>query len=212
MIIGIDIDGIILDFERTMRTFAELYDLLILKKNGVKYPNEFDYLKRYDWTESERKNFIDQYLVYATLTSTPLLPLAKELLELLTVEGFQFYFITARGLFKKETKEAVIQVFQNNDLPINAIHWGVKDKVSKCVELGVDFMIEDNPTTCQLLHQQGIKTLYWRDKDSQMIPEDEYLREVSNVGEICRILFRLGGLKNSKEVYEKILKRKSQMK
>ena len=48
MKVGIDIDGIILDFERTMRTYAELYDLLILRKNGVVNPNEFDYLKRYD--------------------------------------------------------------------------------------------------------------------------------------------------------------------
>ena len=63
MKIGLDIDGIILDFERTMRTYAELYDLLILGKNGVKYLNEFYYLKRYDWTDEEKKNFIDKFLV-----------------------------------------------------------------------------------------------------------------------------------------------------
>ena len=48
MKIGLDIDGVILDFERTMRCYAEIYDLLILKKNGVRKENEFDYLKRYD--------------------------------------------------------------------------------------------------------------------------------------------------------------------
>ena len=42
MKIGLDIDGIILDFERTMRVYAELYDLLILRKNGVKNSNEID--------------------------------------------------------------------------------------------------------------------------------------------------------------------------
>ena len=41
MKIGIDIDGIILDFERTMRTLAELYDLLILNKKGIVNKNEF---------------------------------------------------------------------------------------------------------------------------------------------------------------------------
>ena len=159
MIIGIDIDGIILDFERTMRSYAELYDLLILRKEGVKYPNEFDYLKRYEWTESERQNFINQYLVYATLNSTPLIPLVKEMLELFVAEGYQFYFITARGLLIKDTKNAVIQVFKKNDLPINNIQWGVKDKVSKCKELGIDFMIEDNPNTCKLLHDNKIKNM-----------------------------------------------------
>ncbi len=212
MKIGIDIDGVILDFERTMRTYAELYDLLILRKKGVKYPNEFDYLKRYDWTESERKNFIDQYLVYATLNSTPLIPLAKEMLELFTVEEYQFYFITARGLLKKETKDAIIQVFKKNNLPINNIHWGTKDKVSKCRELGIYFMIEDNPNTCKLLHDNKIKTLYFRDKDNQIIPEDEFLIEVSNVGEICRKIFNFRGLKNLPEMYEKILKRKKSKK
>ena len=105
MKIGLDIDGVILDFERTMRTYAELYDLLILKKDGVKDSSQFDYLKRYDWTQEEKKNFIDNYLVYATINRTPLIPLAKEMLELFQLEGYGFIFITSRGALKKETKE-----------------------------------------------------------------------------------------------------------
>ena len=34
MKIGLDIDGVLLDFERTMRSYAELYDLLILRKTS----------------------------------------------------------------------------------------------------------------------------------------------------------------------------------
>lgn len=208
MKIGLDIDGIILDFERTMRVYAELYDLLILRKNGVKNSNEFDYLKRYDWTDEEKKNFIDRYLVYATINSTPLIPLVKEMLELFQLEGYEFLFITARGLLKKETKEAVIQVFQKNNIPIDNIYWGVKDKVSKCDELGIDIMIEDNPSTCKLLRDNKIKTLYFRDKDNEKIQNGEFLTEVSNVGEICRYIFTSNGFKNSIEKYEKILIRR----
>ncbi len=206
MKIGLDIDGIILDFERTMRTYAELYDLLILRKNGVNNPDQFDYLKRYDWTDEERKNFVNNYLIYATINSTPLIPLVKEMLELFKVEGYQFEFITARGLIKKETKDAVIQVFKKNNLPTDNIHWGVKDKVSKCKELGIDLMVEDNPNTCKLLKNQKIRTIYFRYKDNEKIEENEFLIEVSNVGEICRYIFNLNGLKNSKETYKKILK------
>ena len=206
MKIGLDIDGIILDFERTMRTYAELYDLLILRKNGIKYPSQFDYLKRYDWTDKEKQDFINDYLVYATINSTPLIPLVKEMLEIFTIEGYKFEFITARGLLKKETKEAVIQVFKKNNLPSKNIHWGVKDKVSKCNELGIDLMIEDNPNICKALRAQKIKTIYFRDKDNEKLQEDEYLTEVSNVGEICRYLFNLVGFKNSQEIYEKLLK------
>lgn len=208
MKIGLDIDGIILDFERTMRTYAELYDLLILRKNGVKNSRQFDYLKRYDWTDEEKKNFIDRYLVYATINSTPLIPLVKEMLELFQLEGYEFLFITARGLLKKETKEAVIQVFQKNNIPIDNIYWGVKDKVSKCDELGIDIMIEDNPSTCKLLRDNKIKTLYFRDKDNEKVQNDEFLTEVSNVGEICRYIFTSNGFKNSIEKYEKILIRR----
>lgn len=208
MKIGLDIDGIILDFERTMRTYAELYDLLILRKNGVENSRQFDYLKRYDWTDEEKKNFIDRYLVYATINSTPLIPLVKEMLELFQLEGYEFLFITARGLLKKETKEAVIQVFQKNNIPIDNIYWGVKDKVSKCDELGIDIMIEDNPSTCKLLRDNKIKTLYFRDKDNERIQNGEFLTEVSNIGEICRYIFTSNGFKNSIEKYEKILIRR----
>ena len=197
-----------MDFERTMRTYAELYDLLILRKNGVKNSRQFDYLKRYDWTDEEKKNFIDRYLVYATINSTPLVPLVKEMLELFQLEGYEFLFITARGLLKKETKEAVIQVFQKNNIPIDNIYWGVKDKVSKCDELGIDIMIEDNPSTCKLLRDNKIKTLYFRDKDNERIQNGEFLTEVSNVGEICRYIFTSNGFKNSIEKYEKILIRR----
>lgn len=205
MKIGIDIDGVILDFERTMRTYAELYDLLILRKNGVKDETQFDYLKRYDWTEEERQKFIDDYLVYATINSTPIVPLAKEMLELLKAEGHQIFFITARGLLKKETKMAVLQVFQRENIPTDNIYWGVKDKVSKCKELGIDVMIEDNPITCKLLSDNAISTLYFRDKNNEVLEENEYLKEVSNVGEICRYIMQFYGFQNSLSTYERIL-------
>lgn len=205
MKIGIDIDGIILDFERTMRAYAELYDLLILEKKGVINQEEFDYLKRYDWTDEERRNFIDNHLVYATINSTPLIPLVKEMLDFFTVEGYEFEFITARGMLKEETKEAVIQVFKKNGLPVESICWGVKDKVQKCLELGITLMLEDNPNTCKLLKKAKIKTIYFRDKDNEKLKEDEYLKEVSNVGEICRYMIDMNGPMNNKETYEKIL-------
>lgn len=207
MKIGIDIDGIILDFERTMRSYAELYDLLILRKSGVKDSSQFDYLKRYDWTAEEKKNFINNYLIYATINSTPLIPLVKEMMDLFQLEGYEYLFITARGLIKKETKDAVIQVFKRNNIPTDNIYWGVEDKLSKCRELGIDIMIEDNPSTCKLLIENKIRTLYFRDKDNEIIENNEFLTEVSNVGEICRQIFTLNGLKNSTDTYEKILLR-----
>ena len=207
MKIGIDIDGIILDFERTMRTLAELYDLFILNKMGIVNKNEFSYLDRYDWTKEEKDEFVKEYLVYATVNLTPLIPLAKELLEFLNLEGYEYYFITARGTIVKETKNAIIDVFNRNSISINNICFGIKDKVDACKKIGIDIMVDDNPNICKKLQKNRIKTLYFRDKDNDILTGNEYLKEVSNVGEIIRFIAEENGLKNKKEVYQKLLKK-----
>lgn len=207
MKIGLDIDGVILDFERTMRCYAEVYDLLVLKKNGVQKENEFDYLKRYDWTPEERKNFINDYLVYVTLNKTALMPLVKEMLEFFEIEGYDYCFITARGLIKEETKLAIIEVFKRYGIPTDKIYFAVRDKVSKCRKLGIDLMIEDNPYTCRELVNNKVKTLYYRDKDNLVLENSDYLKEVSNVGDILRYIVNLKGYNSSVDIYKKILKK-----
>ena len=158
-----------------------------------------------NWTDEEKQRFVDKYLTYATINSTPLIPLVKEMLDLFKLEGYDFFFITARGLLKKETKEAVIQVFQKNNISTDNIYWEIKDKVLKCKELGIDLMIEDNPSICKSLINNEIKTMYFRDKDNEKLQISAFLTEVSNVGEICRYIFSEYGLKNSSETYEKVL-------
>ena len=44
MKIGIDIDGVILDYERVLKTYGDLYDFIELKKYGIVNRNE-QYLK-----------------------------------------------------------------------------------------------------------------------------------------------------------------------
>ncbi len=207
MKIGLDIDGVILDFERTMRCYAEVYDLLVLRKNGVRKENEFDYLKRYDWTPEERKNFINDYLVYVTLNKTALMPLVKEMLEFFEIEGYDYCFITARGLIKEETKLAVIELFKRYGIPTDKIYFAVRDKVFECRKLEIDLMIEDNPYTCRELVNNKIKTLYYRDKDIEKLENSAYLKEVSNVGDILRYIVNLNGYNNSVDIYRKILKK-----
>ena len=68
-------------------------------------------------------------------------------------------------------------------------------------------MIEDKPSTCKLLRNENIKTLYFRDKENEKLDEDSYLIEVSNIGEICRCIFKINGLRNSSSTYNRILKK-----
>ena len=51
MKIGIDIDGVILDYERMLKTYGDLYDFIELKKNGIINRNEHYLRNRYNWTE-----------------------------------------------------------------------------------------------------------------------------------------------------------------
>ena len=40
MKIGMDIDGVILDYARVLRTYGDLYDFIELKKDGLIHRNE----------------------------------------------------------------------------------------------------------------------------------------------------------------------------
>ena len=48
MKIGIDVDGVIFDFEKELKTRAELYDLLQLHGNGVVDNSKFNLRKDVD--------------------------------------------------------------------------------------------------------------------------------------------------------------------
>lgn len=193
MRIGIDIDGVILDFERQMNVYAELYDLLVLEKNGVINKNKFSYLDKYDWTLEERQRFTDEYLIKGTL-NCGLMPGVKESLEILSKEN-DIYAITARGLINKETKRYVSKRLIGLDIKFDNIHFEVKDKLEKCKNLNIELMIEDNPEICEVLSKNGIKCLYLRDKNSPKLVENEYLIEVNNWGEILRYIINNKNIK-----------------
>ena len=42
MKIGLDIDGVILDYERVLKTYGDLYDFIELKKDGIIKTNSFN--------------------------------------------------------------------------------------------------------------------------------------------------------------------------
>ena len=54
MKIGIDIDGVILDYERVLKTYGDLYDFIELKKDGIINRNEHYLRNRYDVNDNIR--------------------------------------------------------------------------------------------------------------------------------------------------------------
>ena len=82
MKIGIDVDGVILDYERVLKTYGDLYDFIELKKNGIINRNEHYLRNRYEWTEKERMNFVNKYFLKLS-KQKPLIPGAKDVINML---------------------------------------------------------------------------------------------------------------------------------
>lgn len=187
MKIGIDIDGVILDYERVLKTYGDLYDFIELKKDGIINRNEHYLRNRYDWTEEERMNFVNRYFLKLS-KQTSLIPGAKDVIDMLQKEGNEFIVISARGGMIEEMKDVAIEKFKEEEISFNKYYWKQDDKLEIAQKENIDFMIDDSYDVCKKLSANGIKTIYFRDKEMKKLEQNEYLKEVSNWGEIYRFI------------------------
>lgn len=187
MKIGIDIDGVILDYERMLKTYGELYDYIELKKNGMINRNEHYLRNRYDWTEEEREKFVNKYFLKLS-KQTALIPGAKDVIDMLQKEGNEFIIISARGGMIEEMKDVAMEKFKEEGLSFDKYYWKQEDKLETAQKEKIDFMIDDSYDVCKKLATNGVRTIYFRDKEMKKLEQNEYLREVSNWGEIYRFI------------------------
>ena len=187
MKIGIDIDGVILDYERVLKTYGDLYDFIELKKDGIINRNEHYLRNRYDWTDEERMNFINKYFLKLS-EKTPLIPGAKDVIDMLQKEGNELIIISARGGMIEEMKDVAIEIFEEEGIAFNKYYWKQDDKLEVAQNENIDVMIDDSYDVCRKLSSNGIKTIYFRDKEMKVLEQNENLKEVSNWGEIYRYI------------------------
>ena len=187
MKIGIDIDGVILDYERVLRTYGDLYDFIELKKDGIVNRNEHYLRNRYNWTEEERMNFINRYFLELS-KQTSLIPGAKDVIHMLQKEGNELIVISARGGTVKEMKDVAMKKLQEEGISFDKYYWKQDDKLETAKNENIDIMIDDSYDVCKKLSENQIKMIYFRDKDMKEIKENEYVKEVSNWGEIYRYI------------------------
>lgn len=187
MKIGIDIDGVILDYERVLKTYGELYSYIELNKRKLINPNEQYLTDRYNWTEEECENFIDKYFVKLS-KKAELIPGAKDVIEMLQKEGNQFIIITARGYEREEMKIAAEEKLKEEGLKFDKYYWRENEKVEIAKKENIDLMIDDTYQICKKMAENKIKTLYFRDKKMKKIENEKYIKEVSNWGEIYRYI------------------------
>ena len=187
MKIGIDIDGVILDYERVLKTYGDLYDFIELKKDGIINRSEHYLRNRYDWTDEERMNFVNKYFLKLS-KQTPLIPGAKVVIDMLQKEGNELIIISARGGMIEEMKDVALEKFKEEDISFNKYYWKQDDKLEVAKNERIDVIIDDSYDVCKKLSLNGIKTIYFRDKDMKVLEQNENLKEVSNWGEIYRYI------------------------
>ena len=190
MKIGRDIDGVILDYERILKTYGDLYDFIELKKDGIVNRNEHYLRNRYNWTEEERMEFVNKYFLELSKI-TPLMPGAKTIISMLKKEGNELIIISARGGMIEEMKDVALEKFEEENLSFDKYYWKQDNKLEVAKRENIDVMIDDSYDVCKKLSANGIRTIYFRDKEMKLLEQNEYLKEVSNWGEIYRYIKKL---------------------
>ena len=154
MNIGIDIDGVLTDLERSTIDFGTK---MCVEENWPININLSEYLetKAFNWTDEQAEKFWNTYLV-KYIAESPARAFAPEMIEKLQQEGHKIYLITARnesgmppeyyGKMQQLTKE---WLEKQNIKYEKLIFAADEEKLSQCLENKVDVMIEDSPTNIQ---------------------------------------------------------------
>lgn len=188
MNIGVDIDGVILDFQDRIRVYAEWYDLEIFKKKGPKKKDEIKVWKRYDWNKEEVDKFVNETFLKVAKESN-IVCFSQKILERLKQEKNRIVIITTRGDFAgSEMINIAKEQLELNNIKYDKIYWNAPNKVEICKREKIDFMIDDYADICEKLSKEKIRTIYFRAKDNRKLPESYYLKEVSNWVEIYRFI------------------------
>ncbi len=161
MNIGVDFDGVILDDERYMRGYADLYSYFEINKPRLRYdvvaPEAC-----FDWTDEEKNIFYEKY--YDTISERCLLvPGAAEFLKMLYNEGHKLYIITMRGGCRKSEEKIVYKTIEDIGIKVEKIYWAESNKLDRCRKLSIDIMIDDSDKNVEKMKGSEINVIYFKD-------------------------------------------------
>lgn len=190
MKIGIDVDGVLLDYEKGMLANAEIFDIEKCRGNGKVYLDKYFVQDKYDWTEEEKKKFINENLGKISKESS-IMAGAKTVLYKLKEMGYELIIISTRGTENNDMINIVTEKFQKENIKFDKYYWKEHNKLEVCKQEGIDIMIDDSPTTCKKMAENKIKAIYFRGIRGYDLEENKYLKEVSNWGEIYRYIMEI---------------------
>jgi len=145
MKIGIDIDDTVSETEAAFILFEKDYDDFIGGK-GIVYP-EKRYWNKYEWTESQIKEFIKKYFLKILEKAYPVFK-SQEIISKLKEEGNEIIFITARSDNEDSTYELTENWLKKFKFPYDKLIIGAKEKGKICKKENIDIFIDDSLHQC----------------------------------------------------------------
>ena len=188
--IGIDLDGVVFDSERTFRVYEEIYSIEELNNKKLINKEGTFFKSRYDWTEEEGKIFVDKYYINCSNESN-IMPGFLPVYERLKKMDVKLIAITARGGLNPKMIDAAKSLLKENNIEFDKIYWNIRDKAKVCLDEKIDIMIDDNYNHILNVSDKKIKTLYFKDSYMKKLEENEYIKEVNGWGDIYRYLYEL---------------------
>lgn len=146
MRIGIDIDGVLTDFEKWQ---LEVGSKFFIKYNkNIVNSSGYDSKDVFEATEEMDSLFWHDYL-YDYARNEPARKFAGEVIDKLKNMGYEIYIITARYLTNrndelgKGMRNIVTKWLEENNINYNKIIFSPEDKLEICKENNINIMIED---------------------------------------------------------------------
>ncbi len=163
MRIGIDIDGVLTNYENFIRVYGTKFNY----EENIEMKNldfsKYDEQETYNWTNEQYEKFWNQYLEWYA-TKYPAREYSSEILKTLKNRGNEIIIITARnneGLPKEkhqEMKVLVKQWLKENDIIYDKLIFSESSKRKICIEEKIDVMVDDSPYVLEEL-KNDIKTV-----------------------------------------------------
>ena len=157
MNIGIDIDGVLTNYEKEQID----YGIKLCVDEG--WPINIDLSKYHEkdvfnWNQEQANKFWNKYII-KYFQQTPVKTFAPEVIEKLKQEGHKIYLITARddyGIPKEyygKEQEITKQWLEKNNIKYDKIIFET-EKLEPCKQNQIDVMIEDSPENIRDLSKQ----------------------------------------------------------
>jgi len=187
MNIGIDFDGVLFDTESIYRSLSQVYNV----KYGGKMikPEKIRFQERFNWSNEQITEFITRVILDVQRVGA-VMPLAKQVVKALS-KKHNVYAITGRGVTLLEEIDVTEKRLKEENIKFKKVIYSADNKLKSCKELKIDIMIDDLLSTINLLADNGIKCLYYRDNinDGYTHPNVTIVRDW---GDICVELVKMG--------------------